>query len=342
MSGGIERSGRSGVRRLCAYLLLSAACFGSGAALAAGSVDGYPDEVSWVGSQVYSLRQWPSDSGWGISYFKVINRYLAGSIAYLNDAHFPGHHRDGVAMEVWVPLVPFGNRLNLSAGGGSFYYYDTVFAQNSGGYADAHGWAWLASVRATYQPFSSLPHLFIEGRIDYTAPSRSIETTSIGLGVGYRGISDSHRLPDTSAVFADNEVVASYGKTVTNSFDSSAHQARAASLDYRRRVWRELRMSVGYLYEGDTQLVRRSGIMTEGWAEPSFASGLCSIGVGFGFYAATDKYRPAPGRGLSEVVSATLSIQPTRHLDVRFLWHRIVTNYNRDADILLWGIGYRF
>jgi hypothetical protein len=24
------------------------------------------------------------------------------------------------------------------------------------------------------------------------------------------------------------------------------------------------------------------------------------------------------------------------------LWHRIVTDYNRDADILLWGLGYRF
>jgi hypothetical protein len=37
-------------------------------------------------------------------------------------------------------------RSHHAAGGGPFYYYDTVFAQNNGGYADAHGWAWLASL----------------------------------------------------------------------------------------------------------------------------------------------------------------------------------------------------
>jgi len=42
------------------------------------------------------------------------------------------------------------------------------------------------------------------------------------------------------------------------------------------------------------------------------------------------------------VASVTLSLRPINHVDIRFLWHRIVTDYNRDADILLWGLGYRF
>jgi hypothetical protein len=45
---------------------------------------------------------------------------------------------------------------------------------------------------------------------------------------------------------------------------------------------------------------------------------------------------------VSDVVSLTLSLRPIRNFDVRLLWHRIVTDYNRDADILLWGLGYRF
>ena len=60
------------------------------------------------------------------------------------------------------------------------------------------------------------------------------------------------------------------------------------------------------------------------------------------FYTAIDKYRPAPARHVSDVVSATLSLRPIDHFDVRLLWHRIVTDYNRDADILLLGLGYRF
>jgi hypothetical protein len=244
-----------------------------------------------------------------------------------------------------VYIIPLSNRITLNVGGGPFYYYDTVFAQNSGGYADAHGWAWLASLDATIQPWKSGPwsHLFIEVRLDYTAPAKSIQTTSVGLGLGYRGFSDIHKAdPNSAEGFAANEIVASYWKTVTNSLNSSSHTSRAEAIDYRRQIWHELRASVGFLNEGDTRLIRRNGIMAEGWLEPSFGSGLWSIGAGFGFYSAIDKYRPAPGRHVSEVVSATVSVRPIKNLDIRFLWHRIVTDYNRDADILLWGLGYRF
>jgi hypothetical protein len=304
-----------------------------------------PDEISYFGERVYSLKEWPPDWGYGISYRRTFSPYFAASLAYLNDAHFPGHHRDGVVAEAWLPLVPLTDRFTLSVGAGPFYYYDTVFAQNNGGYADAHGWAWLASLDATFQPWKSgrWSHLFFEGRIDYTSPSKSIETTSFGIGIGYRGLSDIHDTdPDIAADFAANEIVASYWKTVTNSFDSSAHTARAEAIDYRRQLWHELRFSVGFINEGDTQLIRRNGILTEGWAEPSFDAGLWSIGAGFGFYSAIDKYRPAPGRHVSDVVSVTLSLRPIENVDVRFLWHRIVTDYNRDADILLWGLGFRF
>jgi hypothetical protein len=97
--------------------------------------------------------------------------YFAASLGYLNDAHFPGHHRDGVTAEAWLPIVPLSNRLTLSVGGGPFYYYDTVFARNSGGYADAHAWAWLASLDATIQPWKSgwWSHLFLRANRLYVS-----------------------------------------------------------------------------------------------------------------------------------------------------------------------------
>jgi len=335
---------------LISVLLLSMVAAAMRPALAdtpsTSTADPTVDEISYFGERVYSLRQWPPDSGYGISFRRTFTRYFAASLAYLNDAHFPGHHRDGVTAEAWLPIVTLSNRFTLSVGGGPFYYYDTVVAQkNNGGYADAHGWAWLGSLDATIQPWKSGPwsHLFFEGRIDYTSPSKSIETTSFGIGIGYRGFSDIHKTDaEITAGFAENEIVASYWKTVTNSFNSSSHTARAEAIDYRRHIWKELRVSLGFLNEGDTRLVRRNGITAEGWLEPSFNSGLWSIGAGFGFYTAIDKYRPAPGRHVSDVVSATLSFRPIKNFDVRFLWHRIVTDYNRDADILLWGLGYRF
>jgi len=38
----------------------------------------------------------------------------------------------------------------------------------------------------------------------------------------------------------------------------------------------------------------------------------------------------------------TMSFRLFDHLDARFNWHRIVTDYDRDADIVLYGLGYRF
>ena len=304
--------------------------------------DAAPDEISFFGESVASVNQWPRSAAWAISYRKIITPYFATSLAYLNDGHFPGHHRDGVTGEVWLPIHLYSQHVTVSVGGGPFYYYDTVVATNSGRYADNHGWAWIYSLDAAWQFRGDRTGPFIEMRLDHTAPAKSIETTSIGLGIGYRGFSDIHNTenPNASEGFAANELAAYYWKTVVNSFSSQT--SRAEEFEYRRQIWQELRASVGFLNEGDAQLIRRTGFMVEGWAEPSFSSGLWSIGAGFGGYFAIDKYRVEPGRHISGVVSATVSFRPLQNFDIRFLWHRIVTDYSRDTDVVLWGLGYRF
>ena len=308
----------------------------------ANTDDPAPDEISYFGESVSSLNQWPRSSAWAISYRKVISQYFATSLAYLNDGHFPGHHRDGVTAEAWLPINLFSQHVTISVGGGPFYYYDTVAASNINNYADNHGWAWITSVDATWQFRGDRTGPFLEMRLDHTAPAKSIETTSIGLGLGYRGFSDIHDTANPNAAdgFAPNELAAYYYKTVVNSFSSQT--APAEELEYRRQIWNELRGSVGFLNEGDAQLIRRNGFLAEVWAEPSFNAGLWSIGVGFGGYSAIDKYRAEPGRHVSDVVSATVSVRPLKNFDIRFLWHRIVTDYSRDTDVVLWGLGYRF
>src|SRR6202049_5205740 len=119
--------------------------------------DPAPDEISYFAERVYSLRQWPPDTGYGISYRRIFSPYFAASLGYLNDAHFPGHHRDGVTAEAWLPIIPLSNQFTLSVGGGPFYYYDTVFAHNNGGYADAHGGGWVASPGRAHQPAAAGP-----------------------------------------------------------------------------------------------------------------------------------------------------------------------------------------
>jgi hypothetical protein len=308
------------------------------------------DDFSYLGSFVSSTNQWASGTGWDLSFRKTWAPNFATSLDYLNDAHFPGHHRDGVTGEVWLPISFFSKHVTtISVGGGPFYYLDTAQAANPSGYADNHGWAWLSSVDARVLLLTpgDGTGLFFDLRFDHTAPAKSIETNSWAAGFGYRGVSDF----DGTSGFRDSdgapdwEITAYAYKTVVNSFSSQTSPAE--EVEARWHIWNVFKVSGGWINEGNAQLIRRNGLESEIWAEPSFNSDLWSIGAGIGLYSAIDKYMPGPGRHASGIISAALSFRPLHFwgveaLDIRFLWHRIVTDYNRDTDIVLWGMGYRF
>jgi hypothetical protein len=298
------------------------------------------DELSLMAGSISSEHGWPRSYAWSFSYRNAWAEHFSTTVSYLNDGHFPAHHRDGITGEVWAQTDLLDGHLTLLAGGGPFYYYDTTAAAHSTGYADDHGWAWLYSLGATVQ--AGKRGGFLELRIDRTAPAKSIATTSVSLGLGYRLPSDfrARERSEASDQLDPNEATAFYGKTVVNSFHSEA--SRAAAAEFRRDLWREVRVSVAFVNEGDARLIRRSGGVFEGWLEPSFFAGRYSVGIGFGGYAAIDKYRPTPGRRVSDIVSLTMSYRLIDHLDARFNWHRIVTDYSRDTDIVLFGLGYRF
>src|ERR1700721_3733301 len=96
----------SGLLRSALLLAIVAAATGPARADTGSSStgDSAPDEISYFGERVYSLKQWPPDWGYGISYRKTFGPYFAASLPSLNDPHFPGHHRDGVAAEAWLPI----------------------------------------------------------------------------------------------------------------------------------------------------------------------------------------------------------------------------------------------
>lgn len=348
-------------RRFVMLICISAALMGAPWTFAAASASGAPprpqDSFMYFGESVGSRASWPTSTAWGLEFRQIDAPHFAWSFAYLNDGHFPGHHRDGVSGEGWVPFTLF-ERMTLSVGAGPFYYFDTEHAARSDGYADVHGWAWLLSADMRVALWSDLrqPGWFLDLRYDWSAPARDIETHSIGLGIGYRMYSDFESDTPTQGTvggFATDEIVGYVGKTVVNSFASQWSFAEA--LEYRRQLlFPFFRGSLALVNEGDAQLVRRKGLIYELWGEPSFWDGNASVGLGWGGYTAIDRSRPAAGRHVSYVVSVTLSARLLNlvpawkstavgeQTDVRVTWHRILTDYDRDTDILLFGLGYRF
>jgi hypothetical protein len=239
-----------------------------------------PDSFMYFGEYVGSRASWPSSTAWGLEFRKSFCTHFALSMAYLNDGHFPGHHRDGVSGEMWVPFT-ISRYVTLSLGGGPFYYFDTELASNENGYADVHGWAWLLSADMRvplWWGHARHPGWFADIRYDWSAPAKDIETHSIGFGIGYQMYSDFAVGASTRGTvegFAVHEIVGYVGKTVVNSFSSQWSYAEA--LEYREQLFVPFaRVSVALVNEGDARLIRRNGVIYEAWLEPSFWDGNAS------------------------------------------------------------------
>jgi hypothetical protein len=103
-----------------------------------------------------------------------------------------------------------------------------------------------------------------------------------------------------------------------------------------------LRASVGWLDEGDAREVRRKGLLAQAWLEPTFYEDSFSLGAGIGPYMASDEHRLGKNHFLSSVASLTASIRWGAAWTLRLTANRVYSRYDRDSDVLLLGVGYRF
>ncbi len=185
---------------------------------------------------------------------------------------------------------------------------------------------------------------------NYIDTLHSIDTAAVTLGLGYQlerpenGRGPRKKAPLQQEYTTEQEITVFLGGTIVNSFNSELSAARG--VEYRRGLSRHVDVTVGWINEGDAELIRRNGITTQLWLTRGFFDNNLTLGVGGGLYSAVDAYRdPLPGEGsgktLAGIVTTTASIRFTDHWLTRFSWNRMVTDYNRDTDVIVLGFGYR-
>jgi hypothetical protein len=281
-----------------------------------------------------------------VSYSHELGPHLAASFSYLNEGHFPGHHRDGHSVQLWAHTSAFAPGFVLAAGVGPYRYFDTTVAEDADSrqFENAHGWGMQYSVAAHWLS-ASTPWIY-EIRANRNEMRGGVrDSTQVVGAIGYRLEQDgSFRRNATTGGYAErpNELVGYAGLTIVNSFESESTHAKAASVEYRRAFGPTLRAALGYLYEGDAMLVSRNGVTAELFLEPSFYRERFTLGLGFGAYFAADEYRDSDAMRAIPLVTTTMSLRVGADWVARVSWHRIVSNYNRDSDIILVGLGYRF
>ncbi len=120
--------------------------------------------------------------------------------------------------------------------------------------------------------------------------------------------------------------------------------ALGGAAEYRYRFSPFLEGAATYIYEGNPKVARRSGMSVQAWPVRTGVSDHIEIGAGFGAYVFIDtKHEPDPGRNataaVAPIVSLMTSYRVTPDWFIRIIWDRVVSNYNRDADIFRVGFG---
>ena len=302
-------------------------------------------DIYGLGGIVQSSSPADLSYSWQLEYRQDLLKHLAAGISYLNEGHFKGHHRDGYTAQLWTRAELLDYRLTVAAGVGPYFFLDTTSTSSPDGFTDDHGWKAMMSAAATWHMENNF---LFELRSNWVRGSGGFNTVSALAGIGYHfdpTLEPADSKAETSEQKLANEVTLFAGQTIVNSFKSE--KSIAVDLEYRRRLSRHLDWTASGLYEGDNRLVRRDGVMTQLWVTQELLDDILSVGAGGGVYFNLSRYHnpfqgPGADRVVSGIISLTGSYRFTPHWSLRLSWNRVVTSYERDTDVILGGLGYRF
>jgi hypothetical protein len=305
-------------------------------------------ELSLLGGVLPETRSERSSYTYQVDYRQDLYRNFAGSIAYLNEGHLRHHHRDGTAWEAWANLPLFDDHMSVSFGVGGYYFFDTQPLPN-GDSLDVHGTAPIYSLSATGYLSNRVFYRVLFNRI---TPNHQINVNTMTVGAGI-WLGQEKRptpgklgdAPEEYSYVTENELTLFGGQSVVNTFFSQ--RARAYGGEYRRGLMPHLDWTVSGIYEGDPEIIRRSGVATQLWFVNTFFNERLTVGGGLGPYFFLDHKNPVRAgtkipAAIAPLASLTISTRLSEHWIARMVFDRVTTSYNRDADIFLIGLGYRW
>ena len=284
---------------------------------------------------------------WEIEYLHGLGENFAASFSWINEGHVPDHHRDGHSVRLWARTNVLDRRLSLLAGLGSYRFFDTNKTDSADGFSDLHGWGLIGTLGARW--YTDGPWL-LHARLNVIDTLHNIDTWSATVGVGYQLERPKSRGPVVAPTpqpekTSGRELTVFVGRTIVNSLASE--KGIAACVEFRQGLRQHLDGTLSLIHEGDAELIRRNGLAGQLWLTRAFFGDRLTLGVGAGFYLSIDEYHAAaPDEGSKHVFSGlvTMSVgyRVAESWIVRYSWNRVVSDYDRDTDVLLLGLGRRF
>ena len=277
---------------------------------------------------------------WSTTYLQEISNHAAFSLSYINEGHQVNHYRDGIAGQLWGRAGVWRRNLVFGLGAGPYAFFDTHTGAN-GVFHDEHGIAALFSGTATLYALS--PFL-LQARVNYLVARRSFDTLSATFGVGYELGTDqgSTRKAAGQGVGAFRNEITGYGGTAVLNTRKN-EKGTSWALEYRRSLTTYLDWTAMGLYEGANQPLDRYGLVSQVWLAHPFLRDHLTLGAGFGPYLAHDnQQRIGEKTKLDWAASFSASVRFLDHFALRASWYRTITDHDRDTDVFLGGLSYRF
>ena len=304
------------------------------------------NELSALAGAAEGLDTEDASYAWQAAFRYNFLHNFAASLSWINEGHLKDHHRDGLAAQAWgrVPLLE--NRVSIGIGGGIYHSFDTRFFPE-GNFENVHGWAPIYSLTATY--YTARPW-FAQVAFNHIRAPGDFNTNTYLAGVGYRLWKEAEP-PSGSAreIPPGNttgyEVMPFLGQAVANS--SGSELGIGSGIEFRMGIAENLDWTLTWLNEDVGKEIRRTGVGTQIWIVDAFLARRIALGFGAGLYTFLD-LEPPPDSGetrrpdVEGLVTVTTSYRFSDHWFTRFNWNRVITSHNRDSDIFLLGVGYRW
>lgn len=301
-------------------------------------------ELTFMGGLIRNTNSHDVERAIQFEYSKDIADSLALSLSWVNEGHFVEHHRDGLLVQLWWKRTLSTSRVVLKGGGGGYLYFDTTERFTGPYFRNKHGAAAVFSAAAEWHFSNSL---FLQGRVNWIVAQSNMDSLSFLLGPGIeldRGITGVREKAPVTIGLKRNEFMPFFDYMISNNSDSQ--EAVGWGAEYRRRIRRHLDGTLSWLDEGNNDVFHRRGLAAQLWFTDGFYGDRLTLAIGFGPYLAWNRYPDRltgkDGNVLAGLVSASFSYRFNETWAVRGTWNRVVTDYDRDTDVITVGPSYRF
>ena len=277
-----------------------------------------------------------------LGFSQRMNDFISLSAEYYNEGHPRQHHRDGFTSQLWLrtPYPEYGASFGVAVG--PYYYFDTTTGLGAASdYRNLHGWGKLFSASAKWH-FKK--RSYVELRVNHVNAHGDGDSNSVLIGMGYelKNVPDRERLKTERP--GDRLLMVQAGQAIVNSFESE--RAAAYGIEYRDTVTQNMEWSVTALNEGRVGLVQRKGVAGQIWLLRPFTDRTV-LELGGGGYLMRDRINrnnanEASKTHLVPIVTIGMRYRINPDWRAQLSFSRVVTDYHRDSDILLVGIGRVF